>query len=318
MRQRRLGATGLLVSEIGFGAWGIGGRTAGNTSYGETDDAQSLGALARALERGINFFDTAGAYGDGHSEALLGTALASCRDRVVIATKAGYRRFDEAPDYAPAQLRASLETSLRRLKTDHVDLLLLHSPPIAMLVAQPDVVATLVQLRAEGKIRAFGISVRTPEDGLVAIRDLGCEVVQVNLNMLDVRAEQVGLLDLAMRSGVGVIARTPLCFGFLSGEITPSTVFAPGDHRNRWPRAQIERWLAGADQARAIAGAGPTAVQQALRFCLSMPAVSAVIPGMLSAGEIDENAAASALGPLEPAAVAAILELNRREDFYVG
>src|SRR5215472_7737118 len=139
MNYRPLGRTGLIVSEIGFGAWGIGGRTVEQTSYGDTDDGVSLAALARALDRGITFFDTASAYGDGHSEELLGVALAPHRDRVVIATKAGYTRFDQPPDYAAQPLRRSLEASLRRLRSDHVDLLQLHNPSLDMLTARPEI-----------------------------------------------------------------------------------------------------------------------------------------------------------------------------------
>src|SRR5690348_6794459 len=122
MRYRSLGKSGLTVSEIGFGAWGIGGRTAGETSYGETDDQRSRAALDRAFDLGITFFDTANVYGDGHSETLIGEAFAQKRDRVVIGTKAGLIRFGEAPDFSPEALRRSLAGSLKRLQSDYVDL----------------------------------------------------------------------------------------------------------------------------------------------------------------------------------------------------
>src|SRR5215203_5260822 len=126
MKYRALGRTGLTVSEIGFGAWGIGGRTVGQTSYGDTDDATSLAALGRALDRGITFFDTSSAYGNGHSEALIGRAFASSRQRVVIATKAGYEAWDRPPDFSAAAIVASAESSLARLRTDYIDLFQLH------------------------------------------------------------------------------------------------------------------------------------------------------------------------------------------------
>lgn len=316
VRRRALGTTGLSVSEIGFGAWGIGGRTAGLTSYGDTDDATSLAALARAVERGITFFDTSSAYGDGHSETLLGQALAPVRDRVVIGTKAGFARFDTPPDYSPDHLAASLEASLRRLRTDHVDLLMLHDPPPALLDARPEIVEALRRFRDAGKIRAFGISVKAPRDALEAVPRHGFQVVQLNLNMLDTRAIADGVLDMAARHGVGIIARTPLCFGFLSGTITTETRFPAGDHRNRWPPAQIQRWIDGASHALAFAGTDAPPPHQALRFCLSFPAVSVVIPGMLSPAEVEANAAASALGALPAQAVDDIVDMNRRINFF--
>src|SRR5882724_10158294 len=128
MKYRQLGATGLQVSEIGFGTWGIGGRTEGETSYGDTDDGASRDALGAALDRGVTFFDTSNVYGDGHSETLIGEALGPRRNQVVLATKAGFVGYQVPADFSPANLRASLFGSLRRLRTDVVDLLQLHNP----------------------------------------------------------------------------------------------------------------------------------------------------------------------------------------------
>src|SRR5271169_5028472 len=158
MKYRALGRTGLTVSEIGFGAWGVGGRTAGHTSYGATDDAISEAALGRAFELGITFYDTASAYGDGHSERLIGRVFRGRRDNVVIATKAGVVSFGQPPDLSPMALRRSVEGSLQRLATDYMDLLELHSPDLAVFRRDPEVLETLHALVFEGKVRAFGIS----------------------------------------------------------------------------------------------------------------------------------------------------------------
>src|SRR4030095_14717248 len=130
MNFRALGKTGLDVSEIGFGAWGIGGRTVGTTSYGDTDDRTSLAALQRALDLGITFFDTSSAYGNGHSEELIGQAFEGARSRVVIATKAGYEAWDRPPDFSPAAILRSAEASLRRLRTGYIDPLPLQKAPL--------------------------------------------------------------------------------------------------------------------------------------------------------------------------------------------
>lgn len=319
MLYRPLGKTGLQVSEIGFGAWGIGGRTVEQTSYGDTDDRTSLAALDRALERGITFFDTSAAYGNGHSEALIGQAVRGKRSRAVIASKAGYEAWDQAPDFSPSAIVASTERSLMRLGTDYLDLLQLHNPPLDVVTA-PAVRDALAGLVRSGKIRAWGVSAKGPEEALQALRACEIAVVQANFNMMDVRAETSGLLEEVERLGVGFIARTPLCFGFLSGTISHDSVFPPGDHRARWPRAQLANWVDGAtDLMAAIATPpGEAAAQAALRFCLSFPAVSTTIPGILRPLEADQNAAASLLGPLPRQAVDAVLAINRKRRFFVS
>ena len=317
MRYRALGRTGLGVSEIGFGAWGIGGRTSGTTSYGETDDRTSLAALASALDCGITFFDTSAAYGDGHSEALIGQAFAGRRDKVVIATKAGYESWDRAPDFSPAAVVASTEKSLARLRTDYLDLLQLHNPPATAL--RDGLGETLARLQASGKIRAWGVSAKSPAEAIEALAD-GAPVVQANFNMMDVRALDSGLLAEVERRGAGFIGRTPLCFGFLSGTIGRDTAFPPGDHRLGWSRAQLDNWIDGAADLLAAVKARPghEGAGAALRFCLAFPVVSTIIPGILTVDEADQNAAASAAGALPGADVDAVLAINRRRQFFVA
>jgi aryl-alcohol dehydrogenase-like predicted oxidoreductase len=318
MKYRALGATGLKVSEIGFGAWGIGGRTVGATSYGDTDDRTSLAALDRALGQGITFYDTSSAYGDGHSEELIGRAFEGRRTQVVIATKAGYDSWTRPPDFSPAAVVASTERSLRRLRSDHIDLLQLHNPPPEAL-REGALREALGRLQAGGKIREWGVSAKSPVDALEALREFGAGVVQANFNMMDVRAESGGLFAEVVARGAGFIARTPLCFGFLTGTIRRDSVFPEGDHRNGWSREQLENWIDGAADLLEAVGARPgeEGAHAALRFCLSFSAVSCVIPGILAPPEADANAAASKLGPLPEATVAKVLDINRRRRFFV-
>jgi aryl-alcohol dehydrogenase-like predicted oxidoreductase len=215
-------------------------------------------------------------------------------------------------------LRDSLEGSLRRLKTDYVDLFQLHNPPPDLFSAAPETYAALEELRREGKIRAIGVSVKSPDEALTIFTGHAVAAVQLNLNMLDVRAIETGLLERAAAAGVAIIARTPLCFGFLSGAVTVATEFPPGDHRRAWPRAQIERWVQGAATMQAAAGApaDQSQSQAALRFCLSFPAVATVIPGILSPEEAMENAAVSDFGPLADAARDRIVALNREVELF--
>jgi aryl-alcohol dehydrogenase-like predicted oxidoreductase len=318
MKYRALGRTGFDVSEIGFGAWGIGGRTVGTTSYGDTDDRTSLAALDRALDRGINFFDTSSAYGNGHSEALIGQAFSAKRDRAVIATKAGYDAWDKAPDFSPAAVISSAEASLRRLRTDYIDLFQLHNPPQEALRA-PELREALAELQRVGKIRAWGVSAKNPVEAIEAVREFDVAVVQANFNMMDVRALD-GLLAEVEQRKAGFIGRTPLCFGFLSGAISKLTAFPPGDHRLGWSRAQLDNWIDGASDLLAAVQAAPgrEGARSALRFCLAFPAISSAIPGILTPAEADENARASDFGPLPEAAVEAVLEINRTRQFFVA
>ncbi|UYN97352.1 MAG: aldo/keto reductase [Enhydrobacter sp.] len=319
MKYRTLGRTGLSVSEIGFGAWGIGGRTVGETSYGDTDDATSLAALKRAADRGINFFDTSSAYGNGHSEELIGRAFAgAARASVIVATKAGYESWDKAPDFSATSIVASAERSLRRLRFDYIDLFQLHNPPLDAL-RRPDLQEALARLIKDGKARSWGISAKGPQQALEALEAVDVPAVQANLNMMDVRAVTSGLLERTAAGRVGFIARTPLCFGFLTGAITRSTRFPPGDHRLGWPRPQLDNWIDGAQEILAAvqAPAGLAAVRAALRFCLAFDAVATVIPGILTPTEADQNAS-GADGALAPEAVAAVLAINRRRQFFVA
>lgn len=319
MRYRSLGSTGIRVSEIGFGAWGIGGNAGGAVAYGPTDDRESARAIRAALDRGVNFFDTADFYGFGHSEAMLGAELRGMRERVVIASKAGMLDAQGTQDFSPAHLRAALEGSLQRLGTDYLDLLQLHSPPLEALRRDGSVLAALEQFVSEGKIRAYGISARSPDDALAAIREWNFRVVQVNFNLVDQRACENHLFDLCARAGAGIIVRTPLCFGYLTGKYGAEANFSESDHRNRWSDEQRKRWAEAGEVFRSALASRvqQTPAQLALRFCLSFEAVSTVIPGMQAVSEVEENTQASELGALDLAERETLQAAYRGKDFFV-
>ncbi len=283
---------GWKVSEIGFGAWAIGGNKHGN-SYGPTEDKASLDALAKALEMGCNFFDTADVYGYGHSEELLGQALRHKRDEVFLATKvggdfySGYTRMNFSAQY----IRFALEKSLERLQTQWVDLYQLHNPSLEM-IEDGRVFAVMEELKREGKIRAIGVSVFDPEEGIAAIRDGRCDSIQVVFHLLR-REAQRELFPLAAQTGTAIIAREPLMNGFLTGKFLQSPRFYPGDIREGWPQDYIEAMRRKVDALRFLAGGERTMAQAAIRFALSDKAVSTVIPGCKTADQSAENFAAA-------------------------
>lgn len=287
MKYRKLGRTGMEVSEIGFGTWGLGGN-----SYGEVDDEISIKTLNLAFEKGVNFFDTADLYGNGHSEEIIAEAINGHRDKIIIATKGGtlpHRGFTMPQDFSEQHLAKALHGSLKRLKTDYVDLFQLHSPQIDD-IERCNVINTLEQFKTAGKIREYGISARSPQDGLLAIDKYNFPVVQVNYNMADQRAAEINLFEASERNNTGVIIRTPLVFGYLAGKLTGGEKLQDSDHRSNWPKEQLMRWAnaprlfneMNKDKTR-------TLVQLALQFCLFKKAVSTVIPGMMNINEVKEN-----------------------------
>ena len=241
----------MMVSEVGFGALPIGGRM-----WGPVDDEQSLAALRRAFESGVNFFDTADVYGHGHSEELVGRAFATCRANVLIATKVGFDFRAGEParaNFDPAYIRLALEASLARLGTDYIDVYQLHNPP-QKLAKDGAVWQTLDELRAEGKIRFFGVSARTANDARAYLkaadddpepsRRFG-DTLQVAYNLLDQEAADKGVFVDAYRQDWGVISRVPLASGMLSGKYVTDHEFPHGDFRGDWSRERLVQTVDG-------------------------------------------------------------------------
>lgn len=314
MKYRNLGLNGMSVSEIGFGSWGIGGN-----SYGDVDDAESERALIAAFDKGVNFYDTSNIYGSGHSEELLGKVFEKRRDRILIATKGGtlpHSGFHMPQNFSVKHLRGALTESLKRLRTDYVDLYQMHSPELKD-IENPELKPFLEGLKKEGLIRQYGISVRSPADGIAAIEKYKYPVVQVNFNMIDQRALDNGLFELAKKNGTGIINRTPLVFGYLSGKLTGDEKFKGIDHRANWPKEQLHKWAESPNLFKFLYENKPrTAVQAALLFCLSFDAVSTVIPGMMNVKEVMENTGASSMPPLSPEEKEKVLEIYKTHDFY--
>lgn len=318
MNYRPLGKTGIRVSEIGFGTWGIGGAEKGAIAYGPTQDQVSQKALHFAFESGINFFDTSDFYGYGHSEKLLGNAFKGLRDQVFFASKGGFLAYPDKQDFSIAYLQNGIEQSLIRLQTDYLDLYQLHSPALHVLNSR-ELLEFLVNLKASGKVRSLGISLRSPDDGLLAIEEFDFDVIQVNLNLIDQRALDNGLLSACAKRDIGTIIRTPLCFGFLTGEYSGEQAFDQFDHRSLWSKDQIELWATAYRKFVSVLSEeyDLTAAQLALRFCLSVSGVSTVIPGMLTNNQVKENIGASGRPLLSQESLEKVREVYAGHTFFV-
>lgn len=287
MQYRNFGNTDLEVSEVGFGAWGIGGPAmAGKIpiGWGKVDDSTSIAALKKAMDQGVNFYDTADFYGLGHSEELLGKVLGN-RDDVVIASKAGHRLDEQQQifvDYSGAYITAACEHSLRRLKREAIDFYQLHTARVKDL-QQGDCLEALDTLQQQGKIRYWGVSLNTyspePEAEFLIEHQLG-NGVQVVLNVINQRI--ISYLDDFRQAGMGIIARMPLQFGLLTGKFTPQTEFPPEDHRSfRLPPALLHSSLKALKPFQDVAQSlGMSQTALALSFILSFEQVSTVIPGI--------------------------------------
>ena len=242
MKTRALGQTGLNVSEIGFGGWGIGGAAEGAVAYGATSDGESLASLRRAYDLGITFYDTAPLYGYGHSERLMGEAFSGVRSNVLIATKAGLLDAQDRQDFSVAHLERSLEESLGRLRTDYVDLFLLHSPPLESIAEnRPLLLAGEAAGRwanaGVGNFRAFS-GRRTAGRGTIGLQGYRGQfqshgpACPAERPVRTVRGEKRG----------SRLLRTPLCYGFLTGRYADTTGFSAADHRSRWSPEQRQLW----------------------------------------------------------------------------
>jgi len=317
MQYRELGRTGWHLSASSFGAWAIGG------AWGEVDDKESIAALHKAVDLGVNFFDTADVYGDGRSERLLAQLRRDRSEEIIIATKAG-RRLDRqvASGYSRENLTAFVERSLKNLETEAIDLLQLHCPPTEVYY-MPEIFGILDDLVATGKLRYYGVSVEKVEEALKAIEYPGVQSVQIIFNIFRQRPADL-FFEQARRKQVGILARVPLSSGMLTGKMTRETTFERNDHRrfNRhgedfdrgetFSGVDYELSLQAVEELRALVPEGMTLAQFALRWILMFDAVTCVIPGAKRPSQAEDNALAADLPPLDEQTMAQVKEIYDR------
>jgi len=322
MKYRKLGKTGIEISEIGYGAWGIGGKQ----WQGGTDD-ESIRALHRAFELGLNFIDTALAYGEGHSERLVGTVVKDAPHRVFVATKVPPKNqvWPAAPgspleDVFPYDyIVASTEESLRNLKTETIDLQQLHVWDPGWM-RRDEWKRALEDLRKAGKIRFAGISINDhqPDSALEVVASGLIDSVQVIYNIFD-QSPGRNLFPAVMKHNVGVLARVPLDEGSLTGTITADTVFEGDEFRASYFRGDRRQQVVEhvealkADLGGEVPGTLPEA---ALRFCISHPAVSSVIPGMRRVKTVESSLSVPDIGPLDQSILERLKKHEWKKNFY--
>src|SRR5579863_7228758 len=317
MQYRALGRTGWNVSAVSFGAWAIGG------SWGAVDDGESMAALHKAVDCGVNFIDTADVYGMGRSERLIARLKRERKEEIVVATKAGRRLSPHTADgYNAANLTAFVEESLRNLDIERLDLVQLHCPPVEVYY-RPEVFGALDDLAKAGKIRYYGVSVEKVEEGLKAIEYPGVQTVQIIFNCFRQRPAEV-FFEQAKKRRVGILARVPLASGLLSGKLKRDSAFEKDDHRNFNRRGEqfdrgetfsgvdYETALEAVEEIRKLIPAGVSMAQWALRWILMFDAVTCAIPGGKRPSQVEENCAAADLPELSEGAMAGVREIYGR------
>lgn len=315
LNYRQLGNTGLKISELSFGTWAIGG------SWGKTDDQEALRALDYAIGNGVNFFDTADVYGDGHSEELLAKATRGKHTDIHIATK--FCRAGDIHDpktYSLETVTKYCEDSLRRLNREQIDLFQIHCPPMEIL-KDGQVFGVLDRLKEQGKIRHYGVSVETVEEGLFCLEQPNVQTLQVIFNLFRQKPIEA-LLPLAGKRGVGILARVPLASGLLTGKFNVDSKFEEDDHRNfnrHGKMFNIGETFAGIDFEKGvelsskvnwIAGNRGNMTRAALKWILEHEAISSVIPGFKNVAQVEDN--------LQTVNVEGFteVEMNRLAQFY--
>ncbi len=321
--KRFLGRSGIEVSALGMGCWAIGGPFSSDgkaVGWGEVDDAESTRAIHAALEQGVNFFDTANVYGAGHSERVLGKALAGRRDQVVIATKFNAIFNEETrevtgSDTSPAGIRRACEESLRRLDTDHIDLYQFHDNGYPVEKALP-VRETLEELVAAGKIRAYGWSTDFADRAAFFAEGPACTAIQLQLNVLNDNAAVIAICE---AENLAAINRGPLAMGLLTAKYTAESEPGADDVRGKngpeWMKFFTDgrpdpEWLARRDAVREILTSdGRTLAQGALAWLWARSPQTIPIPGFRTVEQVEENAGAMAFGPLNPDQMQEIADL---------
>jgi len=317
MKYRELGLTGMKISEVSFGAWAIG------ADWGSVDDKDSLAALHKAIDLGINFIDTADVYGGGRSEKLIARLRKERSEQFYVATKAG-RKLDPhvAEQYTPENIRGFIEQSLKNLQVDALDLVQLHCPPTPVFY-NPELFDALDGMVKEGLIKNYGVSVEKVEEALKAIQYPGVKTVQIIFNMFRQRPAELFFREAKARK-IGIIVRVPLASGLLTGKMTRDTKFEKSDHRNynregasfdrgeTFAGVDYDKGLQAVQALKGIKPEGFTMAQFALKWILMHDAISCTIPGAKRPSQVEDNCRASDLPDLSEEVMGGIRDIYEK------
>lgn len=318
MNYRQLGSTDLKVSELSFGTWAIGG------SWGNTDDQESLRGLDVAMDKGVNFFDTADVYGAGHAEELLAKATKGKHDKIHIATKfARAGDINDPKNYSLESVTKYADDSLKRLGREQIDLFQIHCPPIEIL-RDGQVFDVLNRLKEQGKIRYYGVSVETVEEGLLCMENPDVSSLQVIFNLF--RQKPVAeLFPSAAEKNVGILARVPLASGLLTGKFKTGAQFEEDDHRNfnrdgqafnvgeTFAGLEFNKGVELADNLSWIAEGRGTMTQASLKWILEHDAISSVIPGFKTVAQVEDNLKALNAAPFSPDEMEKLMQFYKEQ-----
>lgn len=299
LRQRVLGKTNISVAEVGLGLWAVVG-----SDWGKADDKDSLEAVEKALDMGVNFFDTSDVYGNGHSEELLGRAMKGRREKFVVSTKIGWRGFNDGHSaYTTVdKLIAGVESNLQRLQTDYLDIIFDHIN--FQESTMPVFVEGFAKLQKQGKLKGYGLSTSDFEYLKKFNADGGCSVVQIDYSILN-RTPEADIFPYCQKENIGLVIRGPLAMGLLAGKFTKDSRFDEGDFRRNWVEKPDQNKIFMEDLGKVESlkplAAGKTLAQLALQFTLANPATSVVIPGAKNPKQVEANVSAGLLPPLSPA-----------------
>lgn len=291
MKFNVLGNTKIKISRIGLGTWSLGGKTPGKTSYGNISKKKSLDIISKSFDLGINFFDTSPAY--GFSEEILGTCFKNKRDKVILCSKVGMDRYKSKKNFSPKFIKSQVHKILKNLKSDYIDFIKIYNPdPNDKILV--DGYGELLNLKKKGLIRHIGVSLQSPNDLIKFDKRIKFEIVQCNFNLLDLRVLEKNFLNKIKKEKIGLVARTIYCFGvftekFIKLNKLKKKLYSKNDHRNRWSKQQINKWIEGIREIKLSLQEKGNAENLATRFVNSFKFVSSSLIGVQNEIELINN-----------------------------
>ncbi len=316
MRYNKLLRSDLSISEIGFGCWGLG-----SDSYGIITEKQSTDVLSFALDIGFNFFDTSSLYGNRISEKRIGKFIKQNNQKeIIISTKAGllpHKPFQMKRNFKKTYIEQSLEKSLRYLNKN-IDVFFLHSPLPQDILENDDLLKFLFDKKKTGDINLIGLSADSPIDIHKIIKHLDFDIVQTNFNLMDQRLIELDLIRYLNQKNINLVARTPLAFGFLSGDVEIKKIMKQVDHRKHWSKKQLEIWSNGYKKFSLIRkNYNQSPAQFALNFCRSFPEIQTVIPGMMNRLDVIVNFISSQMNIINKKDLQSINSIYKKNSFFI-